>query len=85
MREVYGIGDFRYEYVDGWGTLLWMAAPGSDLATGTGRIFVLAYWVSDPSIRVWHDLPFKSMTGAVMRSRRNSKTSDDRSAGSIVG
>ena len=21
MREVYGIGDFRYEYVDGWGTL----------------------------------------------------------------
>ena len=21
MREVYGIGDFRYEYVEGWGTL----------------------------------------------------------------
>src|SRR4029453_18453178 len=21
MREVYGIGDFRYEYVDGWGKL----------------------------------------------------------------
>ena len=21
MREVYGIGDFRYEYVDGWSTL----------------------------------------------------------------
>jgi hypothetical protein len=21
MREVYGSGDFRYEYVEGWGTL----------------------------------------------------------------
>lgn len=21
MREVYGIGDFRYEYVDGWDAL----------------------------------------------------------------
>ena len=28
MREVYGIGDFRYEYVDGWGRRRLDIKPG---------------------------------------------------------
>src|ERR1039457_4590140 len=56
------------EELNGWGALIWMAAPGSDVPAGAGRIFVLAYWVLDSTIRVWHELPFKSMTGFVMRS-----------------
>ena len=56
------------EEFKGWGTLIWMAVPGSDVAAGEGRLFVLAYWVGDTSIPVWHELTFKSMVGCVLRS-----------------
>ena len=56
------------EELKGWGTLIWMAAPGSDVVAGEGRLFVLAYWVSDTSIRIWHELTFKSMIGYVLRT-----------------
>jgi signal transduction histidine kinase len=56
------------EELQGWGTLIWMAAPGSDIAAGEGRLFVLASWVSDPRIRVCHELTVDSMTWNVLRS-----------------
>src|ERR1039457_2547519 len=58
------------EELHGWGTLVWVLAPGSDLAKGHGRLFVLAYWVGDEKIRVWHELTFDSMTASVLRSGR---------------
>jgi len=68
-----GIGEILKvitEELRGWGTLVWMAAPGSDVAAGEGRLFVLAYWVEDTAVRVWHELTFESMTGSVLRSGR---------------
>ncbi|MGA2742444.1 MAG: ATP-binding protein [Bryobacteraceae bacterium] len=53
----------------GWGTLVWLVAPGSNIETGEGRLFVPAYWIPT-DIRVWHELSFESMTGAVLRSGR---------------
>ncbi|HVN04734.1 MAG TPA: HAMP domain-containing sensor histidine kinase [Bryobacteraceae bacterium] len=55
------------EQMGGWGTLLWLTAPGSDIEAGTGRLFVAAYWIP-AEIRVWHELSFDSMVGAVVRS-----------------
>src|ERR1700730_16532665 len=57
------------EELEGWGTVIWMPAPGADIASGRGRLFVLAYWVSDKA-RVWHELPFQSMTGWVLQNRQ---------------
>jgi signal transduction histidine kinase len=65
------------EEMDGWCSLVWVAAPGSDLEAGSGRLFVLAYWVPNPEIRVWHELPFASMTGQVLRSGRPERVSLD--------
>src|SRR5581483_5934951 len=56
------------EEMNAWGTLIWLAVPGSDIPAGKGRLFVLAYWVQDPKIRVWHELPFESMIGRVLQS-----------------
>src|ERR1039457_2120699 len=58
------------EELGGWGTLVWVASPGSDPAARKGRLFVQAYWVRDKTIRVWHELPFDSVAGAVMRAPR---------------
>jgi len=55
------------EQMGGWGTLLWLTAPGSNIQAGTGRLFVAAYWLPS-DIRVWHELNFDSMVGAVLRS-----------------
>src|ERR1035438_9696242 len=70
LQGIGGILAAVTEELKGWGTLIWMAAPGSDVAAGEGRLFVLAYWVKDPGIRVWHELTFKSMTGKVLRDRK---------------
>jgi len=56
------------------GTLVWVASPESDPAARKGRLFVQAYWVRDKTIRVWHELPFDSVAGAVMRSQRPEAT-----------
>src|ERR1035437_5582735 len=68
LQGIGGILKAVTEELKGWGTLIWMAAPGSDVAPGGGRLFVLAYWVKDPSIQVWHELTFKSMIGKVLRA-----------------
>src|ERR1017187_5616160 len=62
------------EELNGWGTLVWVASPGSDPAVRKGRLFVQAYWVLDKTIRVWHELTFDSMAGEVMRSQRPEAT-----------
>src|ERR1017187_4468890 len=62
------------EELNGWGTLVWVASPGSDPVARHGRLFVQAYWVPDKTIRVWHELTFDSMAGEVMRSQRPEAT-----------
>jgi signal transduction histidine kinase len=57
------------EEMNGWGTLMWVVAPGSDVEAGRGRLFVPAYWIPS-DIRVWHELSFESMAGVVLRSGR---------------
>jgi len=57
------------EEMNGWGTLVWVVAPGSDIQAGRGRLFVPAYWIPT-NIRVWHELSFQSMIGTVLRSGR---------------
>ena len=57
------------EEMKGWGALIWMASPGSDIQAGTGRLFVLGYWTPNNSIRVWHELPLdSSMTGWALKN-----------------
>jgi hypothetical protein len=58
------------EELESWGTLIWLAGPDSDANAGRGRLFVLGYWVRDPSVRVWHALNFDSATGFVLKSKR---------------
>jgi signal transduction histidine kinase len=58
------------EELGGWGTLVWVASPGSDPVARKGRLFVQAYWVRDENVRVWHELTFDSMVGEVMKSQQ---------------
>lgn len=74
QKTLQGIGNILREVTDimsAWGTLMWMPSPGSDLASGKGRLFVLAYWTQDQSINVWHEIPLEnSVAGLVLRQGR---------------
>lgn len=73
QKTLEGVGEMLRvvtEELGGWGTLVWVASPGSDPVARKGRLFVQAYWVQDETIRVWHELTFDSMAGIVMRSQR---------------
>ena len=56
--------------LNGWGTLIWIPAPGASITAGQGRIFVLAYWLTKSDVRIWHELKFKSLVGIVLQTRR---------------
>ena len=58
------------EEMNGWCTLILGASPGYDPQTAKGRLFVLAYWVPDPSARVWHEISLDSLAGCVLRTGR---------------
>ena len=58
------------EEMNGWCTLILGASPGCDPETAKGRLFVLAYWVPDPSVRVWHEISLNSLAGCVLRTGR---------------
>ena len=61
------------EELDAWGAVIWMASPGSDVVAGTGRLFVLGFWVTDPTIPVWHELTFQSLAGWVLQHGKPSQ------------
>ena len=58
------------EELESWGAVIWTCSPGSDIERGKGRLFVLGYWIPDPTIQVWHELTFESMAGSVLKHNR---------------
>ena len=66
-----GIGEMLRgvtEAMRSWGTLIWVPSASADIENGTGRLFVLAFWTSDPEVGVCHEISFESMTGRVLQS-----------------
>lgn len=65
------------EAAEGYGCILWEVVPDSDAEdAASGRLFVLAAWMKDPTIPVWHYLPMRSVTGQAILSRRTQRVDD---------